>query len=76
MALDPPITQAEEEIVALMRVLSEKQTQVAAARAKADDQAEAERQAKVIAANVREQIVDRMREQGIANPDAILRGER
>lgn len=76
MALDPPITQAEEEIVALMRVLSEKQTQVAAARAKADDQAEAERQAKVIAANVRDQIVDRLREQGIANPDPILRGER
>lgn len=76
MALDPPITQAEEEIVALMRVLSEKQTQVATARAKADDQAETERQAKVIAANVRDQIVDRMREQGITNPDPILRGER
>lgn len=76
MALDPPITQAEEEIVALMRTLSDKQAQVAAARTQAETEAETERQALITAANVRTQIVARMRAEGIANPDAILRGER
>lgn len=76
MALDPPITQAEEEIVALMRILSDKQTQVVAARTQAETEAETERQALITAANVRTQIVTRMQAEGIVNPDTLLRGER
>lgn len=76
MALDPPITPDEEDIVRRVRALQAKRAEVAEAQANrvaAREQVIAERANEE---NLRQEFVADMREQGIADPEVLLRRPR
>lgn len=76
MALEPPITPDEEDIIRRVRALQAKRAEVVAAQANrvaAREQVIAERANEE---NMRREFVDEMRERGITDPDELLRRPR
>ena len=73
MALDPPLTQDEEDMVLLVRSLQTKETEVAGAEQTASDSSVRASAERAGLRNLRREFTNQMRKRGIDNPEALLR---
>lgn len=76
MALDPPLTQSEEDLILLVRSLQDKEVEVAEA---ADDERQAEasvRDGRADLVRLRREFAGQLRKRGIDNPEALMRARK